>query len=976
MHGGWGEVAWWARWMIGLSLLLAQGATGQSAPGPAPTAQQKGRGAIIVKVVNQTGGAAIGGATIETVGEPHAKATTAADGKARIDVPPGTYAVKASAEQYDPVTIEKLTVVAGKAIGATAKLKPKESATTQSKQLVEVTAVVKEASEATQLQQRKDATTVGDSLGAEAISKTTASSAAEVVTRAPSVTTRDNKYIIVRGLTERYSSAMLNGSRLPSTDPNRRIVPLDIFPADFIEALTIIKTYSPDLPGDFAGGLVDIKLAKPPREFEWSINTSMSFNTETTFQKYDTYDGYPQDWLTFGDGPRQQPSTFNIFPANPNPNPPFNPTTTQMRSLVASLADNWNIDSATAPPNFKFDGSIGDTWGPFGIALAGVYGWKFTVHRNQINNAFKSPGEIDAGEGENFTYDVSDFKTELGALLSSQYQIDPDHKILARALVNRQGINEVQSGRGTDISLSALDQFSTSSEYTANQLGFGALEGVDHFSWIDVDWRGSWAPSSQQIPDAKYYNYNRLIDSPPGTLPHLEVVRPDLQPERIWTSLDEFLQDYYVDGIVPFRVLPLVDGWRALDGKIKGGINYALRDRSFLYQVFRIPGLNAQRLNLTQPPDSLLVPENFSTEGPFEFTRFSYEPFNATQNIAAFYGMVDTPVIKDRLRFIGGARLEYSYIRTDGFEQAVGPVKNVINDLNPLPAVSLVYTPRDDMNVRAAFSQTVSRPEFRELTPVFFTTLPGERSLRGNPELVTANITNWDLRWEWFFTPLELASVGFFYKDFKNPIEVVTGTDAGGNVSDVYVNYDSATLWGFELEARKNFAFAEPWARKVDWLSPVARHLADVQLLINVSTNESATSEAFTPPPLYIAKVSPAPGEKALVSAPPYVVNAALEYDNTRWGVFRLLYNTIGPAIVAKGTQFSNGKPLDDIMTVRRDQLDFVWLSDVTLFNTQFSTKFGVENMLNDVFKETQGPRITNRYRTGVTFSTGIQYAF
>jgi hypothetical protein len=289
----------------------------------------------------------------------------------------------------------------------------------------------------------------------------------------------------------------------------------------------------------------------------------MSFNTETTFQKYDTYQGYPEDWLTFGDNPRQMPSTFDIFPANPNPQPPFNPTTTQMRSLISSLADNWNIDSATAPPNFNFDGSIGNTWGPFGIALAGVYGWKFNVHRDQVNNAFKSPSELESGEGEVFTYDVSDFRTELGALLSSQYEIDPDQRILARALVNRQGINEVQNGHGTDTSLSALDQFPTSSEYTANQLGFGALEGIHHFSWIDLDWRGSWAPSSQQVPDAKYYNYNRLDTEPPGTPPRLEVVRSALQPERIWTSLSEFLQDYYVDGIIPFKALPLVEGWRA-----------------------------------------------------------------------------------------------------------------------------------------------------------------------------------------------------------------------------------------------------------------------------------------------------------------------------------------------------------------------------------------------------------------------------
>lgn len=980
MQRGWGEGAWWARCAVVLMLvLMASRAVGAE---PVAAEHARGRGAIIVKVVDETSGAPLRGATVEIVGQPHIKAETNAEGKARLDVEPGTHAVKATADKHEPVTIQKLTVVAGKAIGATAKLRPKEEATTPSKQLVEVTGVVKEASEATQLQQRKDATTVGDSLGHEAISKTTDSSAAEVVTRAPSVTTRDNKYIVVRGLTERYSAALLNGSRLPSTDPNRRIVPLDIFPADFIEALNIIKTYTPDLPGDFAGGLVDIKLAKPPEEFEWSLNTSLKFNTETTFQSYDTYDGYPVDWLTFGDGPRQQPGTFSVFPNNPNPQPPPVLTTTQMRSVIGSLADNWNITSGTAPPNFSFDGSIGDTWGPFGFALAGTYGWDFSVHRNQVNNSYTSDDQIEDNTGNIFTYDVSDFKTELGALLSSQYTIDANHRILARGLVNRQATNEVQTGMGEDIhDLAGVKQFATSSSYTANQLGFGALEGLHHFSWIDLDWRASWAPSSQQIPDAKYYDYNSIPPQPP----RLEVIRVSLSPQRVWTSLDEFLQDYYVDGIVPFKTaLPFTDAWRGLDGKLKAGLNYALRDRTFLYQVFYTTGtgLHPERLDLTQPPDSIMVPKNYSTSGPLRFARLSYEPFDANQEIAAGYGMVDVPLVKDRLRFIGGVRLEYSHIATDGFLRGHGTVASSLNNVDPLPGVSVVYTPREDMNLRAAFSQTLSRPEFRELTPVNFTTLPGERSLRGNPTLQTANITNWDLRWEWFFTPLELASVGFFYKDLTNPIELMTGRDAGGSVSDVYVNFDSATLYGFELEGRKTFDFLEPWAREVSWLAPTAPHLGDVQLLVNVAINQSQTAKitenggGYTPPPSYITTVAPAPGSGPLVAQPPFVVNAALEYTNTRWGLFRLLYNTVGSAIVAKGTKFGPSKPLPDIETSRRDQLDFVWLSDVTLFNTPFSTKFGIENILNDVFEETQGSRITNRYRTGVTFTTGIQYSF
>ncbi len=849
-------------------------------------------------------------------------------------------------------------------------------------EVLEVTADVTESTEATQLLKRRMAPTVADSLGADAIAKTPDSDAAEVVTRVPAVTIKDDKFIIVRGLGERYSSALLNRSRLPSTDPNRRIVPLDIFPADLIESLAIIKTYTPDLPGDFSGGLVDITIAEPPATLTWGLGTTLGFNTATTFQDVDTYDGFPGDWFTLGDGPRDLPAAFDIFPTNPQAS--FSPSTTQMRALIGSLPLNWNVHGATAPPNVSLDGFVGTSWGPFGFNLAAAYGWKFGVHRDEVAKAFSSTAEIEQNTGEQFVYDESTFETQLGAVLSTQYTLAPDHKLLGRALVNRQGIDFVQVGTGEDRdSLPGETQRATATQYTANQLGFGALEGLHHFRLLDVDWRASWAPSSQDIPDSKYYVYWQQP-------PELAVNAPSaiLPPQRTWATLSEFLQDYYVDVTVPFRTrLPFTSVWRGLPAQLKTGLNYTLRDRDFLYQDYRISGTAVSALDLTRPPDTLLVPRNFSVAGPLLFNRLTYQPFSASQEIAAAYGMVELPLIEDRLRLLGGVRVEYSYIRTSGTAALVGGVESTINDLDPEPGVSLVYTPRDDMNIRAAFSRTVSRPEFRELTPIFFVSLPGTRTLIGNQDLVTSHVTNYDLRWEWFLSPLELLSVGFFYKALDKPIELVTAGDSGGQLYDTFVNYESASLWGIELEARKDFNFAVPYARRVPWLRAIAGHLADLQVLANVSLIDSTTSETFLLPAgctdisnrSPVCGIAPAGGEQPLQGQSPYVINAALEYEDPRWGVFRLLYNTVGPTIVAKGTDFTRDDPggeVPNIESQRRDQLDAVWLADVSLFGVPFTTKFAVENILNDRFLETQGPKTTSRYRTGVTFSTGLSYRF
>ena len=246
----------------------------------APPTQQR-QGTIRGTVLDASSGRPVIGAGAEVVEMKKAATRTDLDGHFDIDVAPGTYRVRLSAALYEGKVLDHVRVAPGETTRLSASLTPKVDTSVE---VIEVVADVTAATEATQLLKRKLAPTISETLGAESISKTPDSDAAEVVTRVPAVTIKDDKFLIVRGLNERYSSALLNDSRLPSTDPNRRIVPLDLFPADFIESLTVIKSYTPDLPGDFAGGLVNIRLAEPPRRFTYSIGMSTGFDTETTFR--------------------------------------------------------------------------------------------------------------------------------------------------------------------------------------------------------------------------------------------------------------------------------------------------------------------------------------------------------------------------------------------------------------------------------------------------------------------------------------------------------------------------------------------------------------------------------------------------------------------------------------------------------------------------------------------------------------------
>ncbi len=888
-------------------------------------------------------------AGVEIIGRPK-KLRTDLDGNFSVKVPVGTYELRLFAPLYQGTRLRNVVVVAGKVARADASLKPEGEAAVET---VEVVAEAAKAAEATQLLQRKQAPVVSDNISAQAIEKSPDSDAAEVVQRVPAVTIKDGKFIVVRGLGERFSSALLNGSRLPSTDPNKRVIPLDIFPADFIDALNIIKGYTPDLPGDFSGGLVDIQLREFPTQLSYSVGASMSSNTAITGHEFQTYKGSSGDYFGFGSKYRELPDTV------PGTLPSTVPDGALARGYASGFRNIWDVKTKTAPPNFGLDVSGGNTYGPLGISLAGSYSNEYKQQSNELATTFTNVEQLDTGRGNAYVYDRSTFETNLGAVLTSGLKLSPDHQLSLRGLVNRKTTDETLVGSGEQAESNPGIIFSpTQLQYTEDQLGFGQLGGKHHLKWVDVDWRTALSQSTEDQPDTRLYSYR---DTGEGA-PEIRSQGDDLL--RTFANLDEWLSDSAVDLTVPFKTqLPATDVWSGLAARFKTGVAYLYRDRNFDYRRFRFTNVPAN-LDTLPSPEQILVPDNIGGPGFVRFGESSTgaDSFQASQEIIGGYGMFDLPIVKDRLRVVAGARVEYSYILLNSATRSDIPVKRPINDLDPLPAVNVIYSPRADMNVRYGFSQTVSRPEFRELTPTLFIVPGGERTLIGNPFLVSSNITSHDLRWEWFFSPLELASASVFYKELKDPIETVTAPLVS-SVGDTFENAKDATLYGGELELRKDFGFLASRLEGVRGLGTVAPALRNVTFQANASIVDS--------------EVTLRPGgiqtnnKRALQGQAPFVINASIEYADDTWGTTRLLYNTIDRQIVAAG---ADGLP--DIYQERRDQLDVVWVGKFSPFDTPIKTKLAVENLLNDPFHETQGGHTTSRYTTGIKFTVGVSYSF
>lgn len=930
-----------------------------------PAAAEESLGTIAGVVIDGASGDPLIDAGVEVIGQKRTVRTDI-DGRFTVKLVPGTYELRIFAPLYQGTRLQNVRVIGNQVTSVSANLKPEGKA---AEQVVEVVARADRAAEATQLLQRKNADVVSDNIGAQTIQKSPDSDAGEVVQRLPAVTLQEGSegkgtYVYVRGLGERYSSALLDGSRLPSTDPNRRVVSLDLFPADFIESLSVIKSYLPDLPGDFSGGLVDIRLKQFPETLTAAVSASIGASTNSTFHRVLTSDGGDLDYFGFGADHRALP---DILSGGPLDNTRL--TVARARAIVSEFNDTWEVSRTIAAPNFDFGFNAGNSWGPLGVSLAANYETAWKARRNESRRNTTNFGSDDApiiGLQDDFQYDRGTFQTTLGSVLSAGYEIAANHRLSGNALINRNTSDETQSGTGGTETLQGRDIFQNRLRYTEDQLWFTQLGGKHRWDRLQVDWRSAYAETTEDEPDTRDTVYTRDSGTtdPPAAFPQ----SPNFL--RTFADLNEYLTDTALDLTIPFETrLPILDAWAGLPGKFKTGIAYAYRDRDFRYRRFQTEIENSDGIDLTQSPEAILLPRNYGPFLSFQETTQRADSFDASQEVAAAYGMLEFPIVRDTLRVVGGARVEYSYIQLDGADRISQPISSVKNDLDPLPGVSLIYSPRADMNVRYGYSMTVSRPEFRELTPTEFIVPGGERTVIGEPGLRSSTIDSHDLRWEWFFSPTEIASVSLFYKEIAGPIERIQLIQTS-RIAETFQNARSAELYGFEIEGRKNFSFlrglldveaAKPYLNGLSLQANVSYIKSDVEL------NRAVGAQNFTN------------DSRALQGQAPFVVNSALEYAREDLTA-RLLYNTAGRRIEAVGAL-----GLDDIYAERRDQLDLVLNWKITPFGTPLSAKLAVENILNDQFVETQKGRnaaggtdtiVTKHYTEGVKFSLGVSYSF
>jgi hypothetical protein len=843
---------------------------GEENPGRPPP---KGKG-VVFGSVSDTEGPLIE-APVQVVGNKKLQAVTDIEGRYRLELPPGTYNLRFSYELHKSVRMDKVIVAAGKVVKLDAQLFTDEEA-------VDVVEVVQEADKGSlegMTLSRQRSTAVGDSIGRGEISKTPASNAAQAAQRVPGATIVGNRFVYVRGLGERYTNALLNGAPLPSPEPDRAAIPLDVFPSLIVDSLSIVKTSTPDFPADFAGGSVRIDTRELPTKPLFQAGIGLGFDDQATFRHRLAQRGSPTDFLGFDSGMRDLPPSLKGKTT-------INFTDDQRRAAAQDINSYMSAQRYMTPPNHSFNAVVGDGWKlpndqRLGALLTVNYGRSYQIQEDAIVKSYQPTTGID------YHVAAGTDKVGWGTLGSVSYWPAPAHRLTLLGLHTQladSGAAIVQGHNGNR----DADIVDAGLKYVSRAMNFGQLRGEHDFTTLSnarLTWNGSLSRADRNEPDTRH----AVVQRSPGLPDYNTIATPEngshLNAEQHETSYGGGL-----DWSQPFSKLE-----EATKAKVGGLVS--IKKREFLQQRFHLEqtsdegpaffscGTSYQR----SCPDTIYTPANIDALPPGrrlelqEDTR-PEDAYHAKLDIYAGYGMMDIDVAKG-LRVVGGVRVERTNQELNPyspFGQGSDPPSATLKQTDWLPSVSLGYSMTRKTKLRMSVARTLARPQLRELAPYSYSQFLDATPYAGNPNLVITSIMNYDTRLEFYPTLREVLAVSFFYKTFKDPIEnIIIASGSSGLITPV--NTPGATLAGIELEARKSLEFATPVLKDVSIIANLT--LARSQIEIEKDNLNLATST-----------------QRPMMNQAPYVVNAALDYTNDDLGLgVRALYNVAGKRLVEVG---------------------------------------------------------------------------
>ena len=796
---------------------------------------------------------------------------------------------------------------------------------------------------------QKNTNTVASVISAESIKRTPDRNTGEVLKRTPGASIQEGKFIVVRGLADRYNQAMLNGILLTSTEPDRKTFSFDLIPSSMIDNIIINKAFVPELPGEWAGGLIQVNTKDIPNKNFLNLQLGTGFNTQTISSSFYKDQSGASDWLGFDDGSRALPnsyttkSNFDLLNA------------AQKTEIGKTLRNAWMPTQTTAPLNASIQLNGGLTGNLFGKKYGATIGLMY----NKNNKFLKLINRQNTLSGTTFSVNSDFFDNRynqdvtIGAIGSFSWQLNNKNKFTIKSLVNLNGTSTVTQRTGVD---NNRDEDLMGSELTFKQNTFYTTQIAGEHSIstpIKLKWYAAFNILDGYIPDQRRLFYSRIKNT---NNPFSLAISNSLSQQsgsRIYQNLSDYI--YTTGGEVSYNYTLF-----KMKQTLKAGYMFQVKDRLYDAQLF------ANYLPLDNPTLRLLTAdkvfniENFGngTGTKFAFDAIKGNSFRYLANTILNAGFLQFDnQITTALRVVWG-------LRAENYDQLVGSVK--VSDprhtyskvLDFLPGINATYKLNNATNFRLSVSQTVIRPELRELSSLNLYDFELNASVQGFPALLRTKISNFDCRYEHYSKPGELITVGVFYKDFKNPIEQIFNEGIGGASTFTYRNAAKAISYGLELEARKKLDFSNT--------------LKNFTLQANASYIYSRIQD-----------------DKFLIDRPlqgqsPYVINVGLLYDVEKYGLnMTLLFNQIGQRIYLVG-DLTAGAGSPDIWEAPRPLIDFQLAKKIV--KNKAEIKLNITDILNKIQyfyqnadtkitldKSTDAYRFTRQF--GTTYSLTINYS-
>lgn len=833
---------------------------------------------------------------------------------------------------------------------------------------------------------KKETSEIVSVLDQAALQRTGDSDIGAALSRVTGLSLVGDRFVYVRGLGGRYSSAILDGSVLPSPEPLVRVVPLDVFPTELLSGAVIQKTYSVEFPGEFGGGLVQLKTLAIPRKPFFEFGASSGINTRSTGKDGLSFQGGSTDSLGFRNERYKLPVLIRKDPT--------------LQSLTASELQAAGRTLAVGPPAFSLDRepnhpdidvnmTAGTRFDLFGMRAGVVGAFSFS---NQIRNNFGQRNRYTtsasglevrtnfapaACAGFNPALDAAScglYQTaetaQLGGILAFGLDIDDRNKLKATSTIVRKSdkIGQIQRGKNpiddstnviSDQRLAYIEQ-----ELWVNQLTGEHRTDLGSVWQAELDWRGSYARASRVTPYLTSYRY---VIGP--TDPQFSLAPQAPRNSRRFTAL---VDDNYEGG----ADLKFSGQLAGMETVLKLGGQYNRKERAYASRSYSyvIPGTAAGTGLLTYVPEIIFSPDNIGPGGiTLTQTDGPANSFTAEQDLAAGYAALELQVA-EKVRLTGGVRYEHSTQSVDGAAvvgtipasdrcavgAAVGfvaPISCTLKQGAWLPAATVTWEFARNMQLRGGYSKTLSRPDLRELSPAVILNVEEDVEEQGDPTLNITKIDNFDARYEWYFGHQQIFSLGGFYKKFSNPIERSL-SPFGDGARRIFINAEGAEVYGGEAELELTVPVG-------DWIGG-DNFFVDRRVFVigNFTYSKSAIDIAPAQAGILTSLSRPLEGQSK------YLANLQLGFEKTGERM-AFLFNYAGKRISDVG---SFGVP--DVIEKPPIEVDFVMAKAFDVLGGQLEFSFKAKNLLNSEFKRTQGGQVYESWPLGRTFSLGAKVRF